>query len=186
MVEDREPELIDAIVGQYVRLAGTIDLMFQVISPRVKYTAALWRQDGPFKGSGSCRDMDKYNSEIGLVGIAKDVLILLREERNRQIPGISLVSDCPYHRCEGGCVLKELKSPHCLAHMEAAWELRKFGQDGYLLSKNIGQWLRQALAAESLEEVYARDGLINTRAFHIKCLTERIEQFPHIGLPDRP
>ncbi|MBI2337627.1 hypothetical protein HYU95_00430 [Candidatus Daviesbacteria bacterium] len=107
MIVDKERiECMSLIVGQYIKLAGVIDEMFKVISPRVTYTNALWRLDGPFKDSGSCRDMDRYNSEMGITGIARDMLIQLREKCNLQVSGVSSVSDCPYHRCDGGCVLE--------------------------------------------------------------------------------
>lgn len=187
MLEKKErKELISLIVAQYTRLAGTTDQMFQVISPRVIYTAALWRQEGPFKGSGSCRDIDKYNSEMGVEGIAKDTLISFREKRNQEVPGISTVSDCPYHRSEGGCTLKELKSPRCLSHMEAAWELWKFGIDGYRLSVDISQWSSQVLSSESLADAYANGTFVGRKIIYIAELTEEIKKFPHIGLPVRP
>lgn len=179
-------ELVDMIVGQYARLAGSIDQMFQVISPRVNYTTGLWRQEGPYKNSGSCRDIDKCTSEIGLVGIAKNRLIALREERNRQVPGSSTVSDCPYHRCESGCVLRELKSPYCLAHMEAPWELRKFGIAGFQLSTFIDRWLDRVLTSESLAEAYANETFVEEEIFYVQGLTEGIKKFPYIGLPARP
>lgn len=187
MVKGKERnELISLVVGQYSRLAGSFDQMFQVISPLVTYTAALWKQEGPYKGSGSCRDMDKHTSEVGLKGIAKDILVLLREERAQQIPGVSLVSDCPYHREEGGCVLKELKGPYCLAHMEAPWELRKFGIDGYRLSEHIDLWLGQVLTSESLAEAYTNEIFVEERIIYVQGLTEVIKKFPYIGLPARP
>lgn len=175
--------LAELVVGQYVRLTGPIDQMFQVIGPRVVCTASLWRVD-PFKGVGSCT-MDKPSSETGISGVAKQLLITLREDRSRQIPGISTLSPCPYHRDDFGCVLGELKSPWCLSVMEAAWELRVFGIDGYILSRKISAWLDRLLVADTPKEVTGNEGFIDRRAAFIQRLANHISRFPELTDSER-
>lgn len=101
---------------------------------------------------GACKDVDKLYSETGLVGEAKEEIVLLREQRNQEQGGTSTIPPCPYHRAGYGCVLEDLKSPLCIAHFDADWEWkRNFGVDAQALKSEIETTLKLILEGETLE-----------------------------------
>lgn len=108
------PENIGQIVRQYKTVVGKLEQMFRAAS--IRTTKESWRKDG----IGSCLYIhNKEQSEIGLLGPAKDKLIKLQEERNREFGGKSTLTGCPYHRAGHGCVLGNLKAPVCIRYSDS-------------------------------------------------------------------
>lgn len=135
---------IDRIIAQYRQTVGLLDSMFTVA--RVRTNKEIWRDNG----FGSCV-LKKQDSEGGLIGPAKEQLITLREEKNRQYGGTSTIAPCPYHRENYGCVLKDLKSPCCIAHFDADWDWRRrFRIDAISLNEEIWTILSATLNGEAL------------------------------------
>ncbi len=110
-----EEEKRQHIAHQYVAVAGALDRLWKEISLRTNNS--LWRQEGPYKGAGSCRDVDKALAEDLLSDFT---IIQLRDKRNYETPG--KVRYCPNHRVGKGCVLGDLKSPRCLDHIDDGHE----------------------------------------------------------------
>lgn len=169
------PETISVsqIVSRYRSVVGALDNMFKVIGLRSE--VELWRVDGV----GSCRNMDRESSEYHLGGPAKNELIRLREERNRNVPGKpSPLTDCPYHREGFGCVLGDLKGPYCISHIDRPSTLkRQLRINGYELMQDIDQVLQSILlmGGTSPDIVEA-----------ISEMTKYIETYPILGMEDRP
>ncbi len=160
------------IVGQYSRVVAALDSMFTVMRPRIAWE--VWRVNGV----GSCH-IDRETSEYGLNGPARDLIIDLRDIRNEAVEGERLDESvaCPYHRVWRGCVLGNLKSPICISHIDAPWELSdRFGINGYALRGDIDEILETVLNGKADEEfvVLACDA--------VEQMTQYIKRFP--VLPD--
>lgn len=124
---------VDLIVRQYRAVVGALDNMFKEMSSRSE--VMLWMVDG----IGTCRNATREISEYKIVGSARDTLIALRDERNKQIPGMKGdLTECPYYRAGSGCVLGDLKGPYCIAYVDSPFSLRKFFKiDGDKLRDDI-------------------------------------------------
>lgn len=120
---------------------------------------------------GTCREMNKTTAEWGLEGSVKDELIVLREERNETTSGKSTC--CPYHRPGKGCVLADLKSPVCLAHIENPQELReRLNLPADKLTFEINWILKQILHGVADGE------FISAALYSIEGVTEHVKTFP--------
>jgi hypothetical protein len=178
---ERAPqESVDGIISQYREITGALQHMFQVMSPRVKYE--LWKYVRPtdeYHMVGSCGNQDRESSEEELVGIARNTLIELRETRNAEASGESELTDCPYHRTEGGCVLGDLKGPYCIGHIDSPSELNeRFGLSGYGMMRVIKENLAKILSAQTPEEIGNNRALVESFREQIEATTEHIETFP--------
>lgn len=177
MASERQ-EAILAITGQYLEASAAAQQMFDALGPRVRQ---LWQMSGPYENVGSCRYLDKPSSEGWLSGIAKNHLIELREARNVQVPGESQLTDCPYHRTEGGCVLAELKSPLCMSHVDMPSEIERLtGVQGTGVSIGIRKTLEEILTAASVGDVAVNAPRVEAFIRHISGLTARISSAPII------
>lgn len=155
------PKVIE-IAQQYQTAVGILNNMFDIA--RVRTTGELWRLDGV----GSCVQIhNKEDSEIELIGPAKKYIVALRETRNQEAGGHSILTGCPYHREGIGCVLGNLKSPVCIQHFENWGEWRaRFGINAWILKEEIDDVLNLILTGH---------GLISPAI--LTNFTERIEQF---------
>lgn len=97
-------------IEQYMQIAGAHNSLWQEIYLRT--ATKEWVTDG----FGSC-DITKEDSEIGIIEEIKPDLIGLREIRNEETDGKRNRRGCPNHRDGAGCILGNLKSPHCLDYM---------------------------------------------------------------------
>ncbi len=159
------------IVEQYKTVTGNLDQMFVIASSRTKQE--FWRQDGV----GSCAVVtNKAIAELGILdNEAGRLLIVAREDKDREIRGRSGATGCPYHRINHGCILGELKSPICVGYFDNPdeWE-NKFGIDADQLREEISNTLYSVLTGQGLEEPQP----INEFVMKIKDLTAHIEQKP--------
>lgn len=171
------------IVSQYTTIVGALDKMFTEID--LRSNGSLWRwKDSPFEGVGSCKYISKGPSESGLVGLAKENLLDLREHRAQQFPGSSPLSSCPYHRENHGCILGDLKSPFCIDHIDgydpmAGYdELRdRFGIPSGQLQTDIGSILRSVLESKDPTQ---NNQFVSEAQNAISQMTEHVKRFPVI------
>lgn len=178
---ERAPqESVDSVIGQYREVTSALQKMFEAMSPRIKYELWKWAKPGDdYHMVGSCGNQDRESSEQELMGIARDALIELREARNAQAPGESELTDCPYHRTEGGCVLGDLKSPYCIGHIDSPSEINeRFGLSGYGMMRVAKENLAKILSAQTPEEIENNRALVETFLGQIEATTEHIETFP--------
>lgn len=179
---------VGQIVSQYRSVVGALGNMFKLMGERSEIE--LWRVDGV----GSCRNMDKESSEYRLEGPARAELILLRKQRNATFPGRKgNLTDCPYFRERLGCVLGDLKSPYCIAHVDYPASLNKYFEiDGYQFMQGIHRILAVILTRDEglLEGSFL--GVTDLRQFpqaakdYISDLTTHIESQPILSAEERP
>lgn len=171
----KEKQMID----QYTRVVGKLHEMFMEMTKRTEWE--VWR----FDGVGSC-GLPKELSEIGLSGIARERIIALREDRNREnnMERVQGKQACPYHRKDFGCVLGDLKSPVCISYMEnkeEVWE--KFGIDAAVFYKEVRSILDEILFAGVDNENSVRPELndepVDQFVGRIGDEIERIKTFPN-------
>lgn len=174
MTREGEPiTQIQEITGQYRQVVGALEEMFA--QARQRTNTDSWRRDGV----GSCRKLDKRLSELWLDGHAKNNIIVLRDDRNKEIEGNSTHSNCPYHRNNLGCVLTDvnLKSPLCISFFENSAEWRnRFGINTTQLTKKIINTLAIIQTGGFLENTTP----INIFTANIHALTERIQKEPRL------
>lgn len=102
------------VVLQYRAVAGVFEIFWREVG--VRTDKALWRLDGPYKGSGSCRNVDHELAGDLIGGIGSSLLFAQRDWKNFQTEGAQ--KNCPFFRVDQGCVLGNLKSPRCLDHVD--------------------------------------------------------------------
>lgn len=177
---------VENTVFQYRTVVGKLDEMFFEMDLRSE--VMLWRADGV----GSCRAVDKPFSESYLEGKAKKRLIKLRDEKIKRVDLGYTPSFCPYHSLEKGCVLGNLKSPLCIAHVDYPSELqRRFGINGINLADDIllvlGVILRQD--TKMIYKEFGQD--LNMNEFvelavdSIKQMTNHIKRSPILDDSER-
>lgn len=171
------PETIELITSRYQRVVGTLDHMFRVASLRTEVNA--WKDDEV----GSCAYISsKTESEEGLTGVAKNLLIELREKRNREFGGTSTLTGCPYHRTGYGCVLGNLKAPICIRYFDHSsykeWR-EQFGINPIRFREGINSVLREILICDPQRD----DASIS---WYLECInrrTQTIESEPILHNP---
>ncbi len=130
---------VNKIVRQYTAVVGALDNLF--LEMDLRSDMGLWR----INGVGTCRNLNEEGARQGLGGPAKDTLILLRTRRAKDNPGLSRLTACPYHREGCGCILKELKSPLCIAAVENKDEVwNRFKIKGQDLEDDI-EWMLEGV-----------------------------------------
>jgi len=183
--------MIEAIiVNQYQQIVGALDTMFKEMDLRSDDAAWRWQISA---GVGSCRYISKSPSESGLVGPAKASIIKLREQRAQDFPGSSSVSSCPYHRENHGCVLGDLKSPLCIAHIDSYDETGvsnvdelnyRFRIKSASLRTDIDWMLRSILVAEDpfthqrLDTPEENNDFVSKAHEAIRSMTQHVKRFP--------
>lgn len=178
------PQIEAVIVSQYTTIVGALDQMFKEID--LRSNGSFWRwNDSPYAGVGGCKHINKSPSESGLVGSARNILIKLREQKEKEFPGSSSLSPCPYHRENHGCILEELKSPLCIEYVDNPEEIKKrFGIDGSQLTHNIGWMLRYILESKDphthmkLESPIQNNDFVHDAHEAITTMTQHIKRFP--------
>lgn len=158
----------DEITNQYRKVAGTLSNLFKEIAPRTVYH--IWRQDGV----GSCK-IRTADSEKGIDGSARKKIL---ELRNQQEPKTT-PEKCGFHVDGKGCKLTDLRGSYCLEHIDAPWELKKrFGIDGYQLTRDI-RWILKTilLAGEPEENEEFTEDSVNA----IQMMIHHVQKFPPAG-----
>ncbi len=103
----QESGLVQTIISQYTECTRTLERFFEIAPDR------CWQRNGI-----GCCNIEKHESEDGLIGPAKEAIIKLRNERLPLTRKLTMLrkTPCPYHKKGFGCVLGELKSPLCASH----------------------------------------------------------------------
>lgn len=173
---------VEVIVSQYRDVVGALDQMFGEMDLRSSVMA--WRTDG----YGSCLGVKKALSEQGLIGVAKERLIELREEKSRLNPKKEKSEcRCPYHRVDSGCILGDLKSPLCIGFVDFPGELpKRFGINAWRLRGDIEMILKAILTQDPdgncsfEEEMIPADEFVVLSKEAISKMTKHVQKFPLI------
>lgn len=174
----------EIIINQYRTVVGKLDEMFGELDRR-SY-GALWKQEGPLKGVGSCAGLLTQQIEEGLTGIARKKLIELRAEKGNSVPGQgSSKTKCDFHREGMGCALGDLKSPLCISHIDDGWELGiVFGINGFSLERDVRWILDNILTAKDpfsgtkLGSAIDNNGFVKDACQAIALMTSHFKKFP--------
>lgn len=178
-------ERVSNIIYQYKKVVGALNGLFNHMDLRSEVQS--WR----FDGVGSCRNCGRCMSEFGITGPAKLDLISLRDEVNFQVKGSNTLSQCPYYRDSIGCILGDLKSPLCIAHVDNPGNLKRFRIDGYRLTFDI-QWtldiiLRQDMskAEQELGVRVAPDGFTEIALDAVSQMVNWVKTYPELKMEER-
>lgn len=99
------------IIAQYRTVTSKFDELWQEINLRTD--GAAWKRDGV----GSCK-AGPGRINTWLEGVVDEELETLWDDANASTGGDKTPHACQFHRQDHGCVLGDLKSPRCVAHVD--------------------------------------------------------------------
>lgn len=166
--------LVAVIPEQIAQLGNSFDSLQRSIKSKLD-VPPLWTEDK----AGSCARMDGEVAQQDIVSHARDRILELWEERNRETPGTNEITACPYHRTEGGCSLGSLKPPLCLTTVDNAPAIEdQFGIEINRLALTVYVLYVRALGARTLGDAALNQILINQTVAKINALNEYVETSP--------